>query len=435
MHTFYSSRLLMAMRRTTAIVLLLIFAIPFFGAIAEETGTLTAQVVLRKSANKESKALQTLPKGDAVILLGSSGEWYKVNYGNFTGFVMKKYVQAAAGSTLANSAKLDDLGDPPAPMKIGDNSEDVAKLQRALTILMYYNGRIDSDYGPATTTAVAAYQKAKGMEADGVAGHDTVKSIFGSVGKSSSSSSASSSSSTASSKSTSSKSVSSLKAIGSMPSASKKGDSGTKVTKLQQALEFLGYYSGPIDGSYGDQTVEAVKRLQKNRGMKQDGVAGSSTIRVIFGESESASSQKASTTTTKTKTEVLDWYDDKVTKVIPKNAKFTVKDIATGKTFTAVRWSGASHMDAESASAEDTKTLKAIMGGSWSWRRRAILIKYNGHVYAASMNGMPHGTTTVNNNGFDGHFCIHFKNSKTHGSDKVDPDHQKAVTTASKSSW
>ena len=37
------------------------------------------------------------------------------------------------------------------------------------------------------------------------------------------------------------------------------------------------------------------------------------------------------------------------------------------------------------------------------------------------MNGMPHGTTTISSNNFDGHFCIHFKNSKTHESDKVDP--------------
>ena len=78
--------------------------------------------------------------------------------------------------------------------------------------------------------------------------------------------------------------------------------------------------------------------------------------------------------------------------------------------------------------------MKSIYGGSWSWRRRAILILYNGHVYAASMNGMPHGTTTISN-GFDGHFCIHFKNSKTHGTKKVDPDHQSAVTSASRATW
>ena len=94
-------------------------------------------------------------------------------------------------------------------------------------------------------------------------------------------------------------------------------------------------------------------------------------------------------------------------------------DCKTGKKFTAKRWSGANHLDAEPLTADDTKVMKAIYGGSWSWTRRAILVKYNGHVYAASMNGMPHEDNTITGNNFDGHFCIHFTGSKTHGTKKV----------------
>lgn len=92
-------------------------------------------------------------------------------------------------------------------------------------------------------------------------------------------------------------------------------------------------------------------------------------------------------------------------------------------------------MDAEPVNDEATATLKAIYGGSWSWRRRPILIMYNGHVYAASMNGMPHGTSTISGNNFNGHFCIHFKNSKTHETKKVDSEHQNAVDRAAKATW
>ena len=49
---------------------------------------------------------------------------------------------------------------------------------------------------------------------------------------------------------------------------------------------------------------------------------------------------------------------------------------------------------------------------------------------AASMNGMPHGGESISNNSFVGHFCIHFTNSRTHGTNRVDPDHQAAVKTA-----
>ena len=60
---------------------------------------------------------------------------------------------------------------------------------------------------------------------------------------------------------------------------------------------------------------------------------------------------------------------------------------------------------------------------------------YNGHVYAASMNGMPHGTYAITNNNFDGHFCIHFYNSRTHETNNVDTAHQNCVARAMNATW
>jgi len=420
-------------------------------ANAASEGVTNAKVVLRKEANTESKALQTLYAGEDIEILSTSGDWYKVRYGKYTGYVMKKYVKTSSSSSSSSSksssssssvsSKIKALGSAPGIMRVGDENSDVKKLQQALEILGYYNGKIDGIYGNGTTAAVKAYQKAKGLSADGYAGERTVKSIFGSCNSKSlttqaapGSSKSSSSSGNTSSTTVKSKypTVNSIAEIGPAPATSRKGDSGTKVVKLQQALECLGYYDGAIDGDYGTGTYNAVKKFQSKRGMKADGIAGSSTIRVLFGEDASNASSGSSTTTYKT--EVLDWYADNVSKVIPKGARFTVKDVATGRTFEMVRWSGGDHLDAEPRSDADAATIKAIYGGSYSWRRRAILIKYNGHVYAASMNGMPHGTTTITND-FDGHLCIHFKNSKTHGTDVVDPDHQNAVEKASKATW
>lgn len=423
-------------------------------ARAASEGKTNAKVVLRKEANKDSKALQTLPVGEDVEILSSTGDWYKVRYGKFTGYVMKKYVKTSGSvsssssssstksSSSSVSSKIKALGTAPGIMRPGDENSDVKKLQQALQILGYYDGKIDSDYGSGTQAAVKAYQKDKGLTADGYAGERTIKSIFGSCNSKSMTTQAkpgSSSSTTTTKTETKEQSkskyptVSSVKEIGSAPATSRKGDSGTKVVKLQQALECLGYYDGAIDGDYGDGTYKAVKKFQQKRGMKADGVAGESTIRVLFGK-EAANASSSSSSSTTYKTEVLDWYEDNVSKVIPKGARFTVKDIGTGKTFEMVRWSGGDHMDAEPRTDEDAATIKAIYGGSYSWRRRPILIKYNGHVYAASMNGMPHGTTTIDND-FDGHLCIHFKNSRTHETDVVDPDHQNAVEKASKYTW
>lgn len=416
------------------------------GAYAKQTGVTNAKVVLRKSASKESAALQTLPKGEEVTILGTKGSWYKVNYGRFTGYVMKKYVKASSGSSTSVREQIEDLGSAPGAMRIGDETSDVKKLQQALEILGFYDGKIDGIYGDGTAAAVKAYQKKNGLDADGIAGPGTVKSIFGKCssttlspsilaernGGSSSSTKRSPSSSTAKGNK-----VDSIADIGSAPSPMRPGASGSDVVKLQQALECLGYYDGVIDGEYGEGTEKAVRAFQRKRGMKVDGIAGSGTIRVLFGSSstKNSSSGSSSSSSPKYKTEVKDWFADNVTRLIPKNATFTVKDVYTGRTFKVRRWSGSNHIDAEPLTASDSATMKAVYGGSWSWRRRPILILYNGHVYAASMNGMPHGDDTISGNNFDGHFCIHFKNSKTHGTKKVDKDHQNAVNIASKYSW
>ena len=212
------------------------------------------------------------------------------------------------------------------------------------------------------------------------------------------------------------------------------GDTGSAVKKVQKRLKKLGYYSGSIDGDYGNGTKKAVKAFQKRNGLTQNGKVGKKTL-----EKLNSSKAKKATSSDKTSgggsgtTERLNWFKGG-SKKIPKGATFKVKDIKTGKVFTVKRWSGANHIDAEPKSKSDTKTLKSIYG-HWSWKRRPVLVKYDGHVYAASMNGMPHGTQTITDNNFDGHFCIHFYGSKTHGSKKVDEMHQSCVAEAMKHSW
>lgn len=55
----------------------------------------------------------------------------------------------------------------------------------------------------------------------------------------------------------------------------KKGSTGAKVEKLQQRLYDLGYYTGLIDGDFGEQTEKAFMLFQKAAGLTPDGIAGS----------------------------------------------------------------------------------------------------------------------------------------------------------------
>lgn len=138
--------------------------------------------------------------------------------------------------------------------------------------------------------------------------------------------------------------------------------------------------------------------------------------------------------TTDNKAEYLDWFKE-VQYIYKKGDEATVTDVDTGKSFKVRRLYGGNHADTEPLTSEDTKIMKSIYGGSWSWDRRAIIVTVKDdqnieRKIAASMNGMPHGGESIDNNGMKGHFCIHFKNSRTHSGSRLDPGHQNAVKKA-----
>ena len=516
-----------------------------------DTATVTARkLILREKASSTSDALQTLPKGTKLEVLGKSGSWYKVTYGKYTGYVYKTYVSvtktASSSSSSSSATRLEkgstgsdvkdlqtklkklgyydayvdgDYGDTTVAavkafqkkynltadgiagketlkkldsvyknadsdkdddsLRMGDSGSAVKDLQTKLKKLGYYDGTVDSTFGSGTYAAVRAFQKKYNLTADGVAGSETLKKLDsayknadsdkddGSLRKGATGSAVKNvqtklkklgfynayvdgsygDTTVAAVKAFQKKynltadGVAGSETLKKLDSAYKNADSntstdddslrkgatGTAVKTLQTNLKKLGFYTAYIDGSFGATTESAVKAFQRKYGLTADGVAGSATLKKIESAVASASSGKITT-------ERLDWFNGGKN-VIPNGAVFQIKDVSTGLIFSARRQSGGNHMDAEPLTAEDTAILKKINGGTFSWRRRAVLVKYNGHVYAASIYSEPHGTNTILDNNFDGQFCLHFYGSKTHGTDRVDADHQKCVEQAMKATW
>ena len=516
-----------------------------------DTATVTARkLILREKASSTSDALQTLPKGTKLEVLGKSGSWYKVTYGKYTGYVYKTYVSvtktASSSSSSSSATRLEkgstgsdvkdlqtklkklgyydayvdgDYGDTTVAavkafqkkynltadgiagketlkkldsvyenansakdvdsLRMGDSGSAVKDLQTKLKKLGYYDGTVDSTFGSGTYAAVRAFQKKYNLTADGVAGSETLKKLD-SAYKNADSDKDDDSLRKGATGSAVKNLQTKLKKLGfynayvdgsygdttvaavkafqkkynltadgvagsetlkKLDTAYKNADSntstdddslrkgatGTAVKTLQTNLKKLGFYTAYVDGSFGATTESAVKAFQKKYGLTADGVAGSATLKKIESAVASASSGKITT-------ERLDWFNGGKN-VIPNGAVFQIKDVSTGLIFSARRQSGGNHMDAEPLTAEDTAILKKINGGTFSWRRRAVLVKYNGHVYAASIYSEPHGTNTILDNNFDGQFCLHFYGSKTHGTDRVDADHQKCVEQAMKATW
>lgn len=172
--------------------------------------------------------------------------------------------------------------------KYGDESNQVAAIQKRLTTLGYYSGNCNGKFGSATEDAVRAFQKKNGLTVDGIVGDSTLVKL--------NSSSAISAKQTATPKPTA-KATATPRHTATPPAnpyvkvtkspttkyiTLREGNWGEPVQELQQALKNQGYFSGTVDGIYGEQTVNAVKSFQKAKGLIQDGIAGFATQQVLY---------------------------------------------------------------------------------------------------------------------------------------------------------
>ena len=68
-----------------------------------------------------------------------------------------------------------------ATLRAGDKGDSVKALQETLIAGGFAPGTADGNFGPSTTAAVAAFQKANGLTVDGVAGPATIAAINSAV--------------------------------------------------------------------------------------------------------------------------------------------------------------------------------------------------------------------------------------------------------------
>ena len=216
-----------------------------------------------KGANTISGTLKVGDKGTAVtelqkrlIELGYLTTSATGTYGEATKAAVKEFQQLAGltADGVAGTATINALFATDAPTKVdtttlkyGDKGDSVKALQKRLIELGYLTETANGTFGPATKAAVAEFQKAAGITADGVAGSATITALFSASAP--------------------------RKADGTL----KRGDRGDAVVTLQKRLRELGYLTDTADGIFGDTTEEAIKKFQKAVGLAADGVAGATT--------------------------------------------------------------------------------------------------------------------------------------------------------------
>ncbi|WP_038020990.1 MULTISPECIES: spore cortex-lytic enzyme [unclassified Thermoactinomyces] len=141
-------------------------------------------------------------------------------------------------------------------LKQGSSGKDVLELQGRLKLLGYYTGPVDGVFGNRTYRAVRLFQYAFGMKIDGIVGPKTKLRLW---------------------KATKHWTPEMTKEKPKGP-VLKRGARGGGVWELQGRLGFLGFYTGKIDGVYGNRTYHAVRLFQYRFGMKIDGIAGPETM-------------------------------------------------------------------------------------------------------------------------------------------------------------
>lgn len=144
-------------------------------------------------------------------------------------------------------------------LKEGSRGDEVKELQQRLNELGYSCGSADGIFGSKTEQAVKAFQKDHGLVADGIVGAKTKAALEKADGKF---------------------------VVSRLLKKKNPLMSGTDVKNVQKALIAKGYSCGSsgADGKYGDDTVAAVKKFQKAKGLSVDGQAGKNTVTALGGK-------------------------------------------------------------------------------------------------------------------------------------------------------
>ncbi len=218
------------------------------------------------------------------------------------------------------------------------------------------------------------------------------------------------------------------------------GSTGNAVRNMTTELINQGYMSGSATDKYTTTVETAVKNFQAAKNLTVDGIAGATTLHALYGTVPIGQGNTGNLSMTLYPAEKIDWFTGGIQELWTKGSNYKVYDVMTGIVWWAHRWAGGNHADVEPLTAADTARLCKIYGVSTAsqinstdhWQRRPCLVTIGTRTFACSLYGVPHNPDgdTIANNNMTGQVCIHFTNSKTHDSKRVDSGHQQAIEYA-----
>ncbi len=188
------------------------------------------------------------------------------------------YSPANAQSISQASTQASSTQSPYPILNLGSTGDSVGQLQATLKLLGFYQGAIDGTYSEPTVNAVAQFQLAAGIAADGITGPSTWNALLpapAAIGTVAAAPVAAPVAATPVANQPQSTAASQSAPLG--PPVLRSEANGPAVAQLQRELQELGYYNGPIDGGFGEGTLAAVEQFQRDQQLFVDGVVGQST--------------------------------------------------------------------------------------------------------------------------------------------------------------
>jgi len=144
------------MKKIVYVTILVIVSLVIYSnaARATQTVTVTTEVLnIRKKASTSSDVVATLSEGVKCELLEEDGEWYKVKYKTYTGYVAKEYVKKNSDATTeeVSKPKVEDTNttgqDTTVPATDDTNNKvtgKIAKKSDVKLLPLIYSSKIDS---------------------------------------------------------------------------------------------------------------------------------------------------------------------------------------------------------------------------------------------------------------------------------------------------
>lgn len=404
--------------KTLCLMMALMIALTGTAMAASGQHEVTAsKLYFREDSSAESEALATLRKGTVVTVLSTSGGWAKARWDGQEGYLSYEYLQKVTGDAT----------------KGGNTTELSGTAYADGSVVLYEAADVASE--TLATLADGTRLSLRGetmkfyyVKADGQTGY-VLKSKT-EMTKNASASSSSDDDAQDAPQTAESELIAKAKEKGWLCL----GCQSDEVKRLQERLAELDYMSSSLNtGYFGELTDAAVREFQKDHDLDVDGVVGPATEKQLGSSEKADSDDDDDDDDDDDSIEVveMDWYDSDVSDLVYKRGGTAkIIDCETGVVINIRRVGGSNHMDVEPKTAEDTEKLLKLYGGEWSWDRRAVILVADGKYIAASINGMPHGDQISTTNNFDGQFCLHTTNSRTHGTDSVNSDHQDAIEDA-----